>query len=123
MQCTELGLSASLDAPQPAQLQAPCPAHSARSDDGGGGDQMLLLDPHSSHDTFSCRELKFLYLHPCIKGKFPQGEGGGNNRTFAFSGRILVPAAVSIELPRFAVLASVHRTATVSSFDPRKKCG
>ena len=28
---------------------------------------------------------------------------------------------VSIELPRFAVLASVHRTATVSSFDPRKK--
>ena len=28
---------------------------------------------------------------------------------------------MSIELPRFAVLASVHRTATVSSFDPRKK--
>ena len=28
---------------------------------------------------------------------------------------------VSIELPRFAVLASVHRTATVSSFDPQKK--
>ena len=28
---------------------------------------------------------------------------------------------VSIELPRFTVLASVHRTATVSSFDPRKK--
>ena len=47
--------------------------------------------------------------------------GGGNNRTFAFSGRILVPAAVSIELPRFAVLASVHRTATISSFDPQKK--
>ena len=28
---------------------------------------------------------------------------------------------MSIELPQFAVLASVHRTATVSSFDPRKK--
>ena len=28
---------------------------------------------------------------------------------------------MSIELPRFAVLASVHRSATVSSFDPRKK--
>ena len=28
---------------------------------------------------------------------------------------------MSIELPRFAVLASVRRTATVSSFDPRKK--
>ena len=28
---------------------------------------------------------------------------------------------VSIELPRFAVLASVHRTANVGSFDPRKK--
>ena len=28
---------------------------------------------------------------------------------------------VSIELPLFAVLASVHRTATVGSFDPRKK--
>ena len=28
---------------------------------------------------------------------------------------------VSIELPRLAVLASVHRTATVTSFDPRKK--
>ena len=28
---------------------------------------------------------------------------------------------VSIELPRFAVLASFHRTATVGSFDPRKK--
>ena len=28
---------------------------------------------------------------------------------------------VSIELPWFAVLASVHRTATVSSFDPQKK--
>ena len=99
MQCTELGLSASLDAPQPAQLQAPCPAHSARSDDGGGGDQMLLLDPHSSHDTFSCRELKFLY-----KRQVSARRGGGNNRTFAFSGRILVPAAVSIELPRFAVV-------------------
>ena len=28
---------------------------------------------------------------------------------------------VSIELPWFAVLASVHRTATVSSFDPQEK--
>ena len=28
---------------------------------------------------------------------------------------------MSIEFPRFAVLASVHRAATVSSFDPRKK--
>ena len=33
--------------------------------------------------------------HPCIKGKFPAGGGGWeNNRTFAFWGRILVPAAV-----------------------------
>ena len=28
---------------------------------------------------------------------------------------------MSIELPRFAVLATNRRTATVSSFDPRKK--
>ena len=33
--------------------------------------------------------------HLCIKGKFPQAGGdGGYNRTFAFGGRILVPAAV-----------------------------
>ena len=33
--------------------------------------------------------------HPCIKGKFPSWGGEGkNNRTFAFWGRILVPAAV-----------------------------
>ena len=43
-----------------------------------------------------CDKIKRAPLqHPCIKGKFPGGGGGGkNNRTFAFWGRILVPAAV-----------------------------